>query len=185
LDTRIQSRAITSNSRGAGSSTVQEDQVCEDKMKVPRRLDRTPSYGRDDKGFTLVEVLIGISILTIGLLALASMQVSAIRGNSISDKTTTALALAEGKMEELLLKDYDDADLKDSNPFNNSDLSSITRVDHEEKDVSETGDVGAGRFRRIWNVAESSDPALKTVTLIVSWDNDRHRVSFTSCINRQ
>lgn len=147
----------------------------------------TPSLSlkeQGEAGFTLVEALIAVATLTVGLLALASMQVSAIRGTSISDKTTTALALAQGKMEDLLLKDYQDSDLRDSNPFNNSDLSSITSVDHEEKEVTETGDVGGGIYHRIWNVAESSDPPIKTVTVIVCWDNDRHSVSFTSCINR-
>lgn len=145
---------------------------------------KTLIFFKDRGGFTLVEVLIGVSILTVGLLALASMQVSAIRGNSMSDKTTTALALAEAKMEELLLKDFDDPDLKDSNSLNNNDLSSTTKVDHEEKGVTETGVVGGGDFHRIWNVAETSNPPIKTVTIIVSWDEGKHRVSFTSCINR-
>ncbi|MBW1999787.1 MAG: prepilin-type N-terminal cleavage/methylation domain-containing protein [Deltaproteobacteria bacterium] len=144
----------------------------------------TVLFFKDRGGFTLVEVLIGASILTVGLLALASMQVSAIRGNAMSDRTTTALALAEAKMEELLLKDFDDPDLRDSNPLNNSDLPSMARVDHEEKGVTETGDVGEGPFRRIWNVAETSNPAVKTITVIVSWDEGKHRVSFTSCTNK-
>ncbi|MBW2066489.1 MAG: prepilin-type N-terminal cleavage/methylation domain-containing protein [Deltaproteobacteria bacterium] len=154
-------------------------------MNCNAALSKTFRSFKDVAGFTLVEVLIGISILTIGLLALASMQVSAIRGNAMSDRTTTALALAEAKMEELLLKDFDDPDLRDSNPFNNSDLSSMAKVDHEERGVTEAGDVGGGDFHRIWNVAETSDPPIKTITVIVSWDEDKHRVSFTSCINRQ
>jgi type IV pilus assembly protein PilV len=56
--------------------------------------------------FTVIEVLIAITILAIGLLGIASMQMNAIRGNSLSDIITCALALAEDKMEELMGLDY-------------------------------------------------------------------------------
>lgn len=52
-------------------------------------------------GFTLVEVLIALTIFAIGLLALAGMQVTAIRGNSTSQSLTSATSLAEGTMEWL------------------------------------------------------------------------------------
>jgi len=37
-----------------------------------------------EKGFTLLEVIVAISILSFGLLAIASMQISAMRGNSFA-----------------------------------------------------------------------------------------------------
>lgn len=131
-------------------------------------------------GFTLIEVLIAISILTVGLLGVASMQISAMKGNYFSDKVTTALCLAEEKMEDLLAKDFSDADLSDSNILNNTNLASTTSVDSQEN-VNAAGQVVAGGFyRRIWNIRDDTDPVMKTVAVIVTWDNNRHRVSVTS-----
>ena len=56
---------------------------------------------KSENGFTLVEVLIALTIFAIGLLALASMQISAIQGNSTSQRVTAATTLAEGAMEWL------------------------------------------------------------------------------------
>ena len=71
-------------------------------------------------GFTLIEVLVAIVILTVGLLAVGTMQISAIRGNFMSGNTSIALSLASERMEDLLNKDYNHADLADSNTSNNS-----------------------------------------------------------------
>jgi type IV pilus modification protein PilV len=133
-------------------------------------------------GFTLIEVLVAIVILTVGLLAVGTMQISAIRGNFMGGNTSIALSLASEKMEDLLNKDYNDANLSDSNTGNNSssNLSSTTSVDHVET-VSEEGAVGAGGFyRRIWNVWNQPPPATKSVMVIVTWENNRHRVSIAS-----
>ena len=131
-------------------------------------------------GFTLIEVLVAIVILTVGLLAVGTMQISAIRGNFMGGNTSIALSLASEKMEDLLNKDYTHADLTDSITGNNSTLSSTTSVDHVET-VSEEGAVGAGGFyRRIWNVWNQPPPATKSVMVIVTWENNRHRVSIAS-----
>ena len=133
-----------------------------------------------ESGFTVLEVLIAVSILTIGLLGVASMQISAIKGNFFSDNTTTALCLAEDKMEDLMGKNFDDADLVDTTAGNNSNLDSISTVDFEET-VDADGNPGA-EYRRIWNIADSTDPQMKTVTVVVTWEGDSHRLSLTSCL---
>ena len=54
-----------------------------------------------NKGFTLIEVMIAIVILTIGLLALVSVTVMVIKGNSLNRGITTATTLANQQLETL------------------------------------------------------------------------------------
>jgi len=131
-------------------------------------------------GFTLIEVLVAIVILTVGLLAVGTMQISAIRGNFMSGNTSIALSLASEKMEDLLNKDYNHADLSDTKPTNSLSTTVTGQTDHEEK-ISEEGGVGAGGFyRRIWNIADQPPPATKAITVTVTWENNRHHVSIAS-----
>ncbi|MBW2541400.1 MAG: prepilin-type N-terminal cleavage/methylation domain-containing protein [Deltaproteobacteria bacterium] len=60
-----------------------------------RRLDRTA------RGFTLIEVVITIGILAFGLLALATVQIYAMRGGDRGRHATHAAAIAENRMEQL------------------------------------------------------------------------------------
>ena len=64
-----------------------------------------------DQGFTLIEVLIAMFIFTIGILAVASMQVSALTGNSVADRATIRIVSAQYKLEELIALPYDDPKL--------------------------------------------------------------------------
>jgi Tfp pilus assembly protein PilV len=52
-------------------------------------------------GFTLVEVMIVIGIMTFGLLSLATMQIKAMHGSDRGRHGTNAAAVAENKMEQL------------------------------------------------------------------------------------
>ena len=54
-----------------------------------------------DKGFTLIEVLIAIVVLSSGLFCMASLTVGIINGNRLSNDMTTATTLAQDKMEEI------------------------------------------------------------------------------------
>ena len=54
-----------------------------------------------DNGFTLLEVLVAIVILSIGLLGMASLTVGIINGNKFSNNMTTATTLAQDKMEDI------------------------------------------------------------------------------------
>ena len=59
----------------------------------------------NERGFTLTEVLVAMTILAIGLLAIAGMQITAIRGNSSANTITANTAVAAGIMEKLLSLD--------------------------------------------------------------------------------
>ena len=66
-------------------------------------------------GFTLLEVLVSVTILTIGLLGIAGMQLSAIRGNATARNMTEGVTWAQDRLEALLSLEYDDVMLDDDN----------------------------------------------------------------------
>ncbi len=61
---------------------------------------------RKENGYTLIEVLIALSIFAVGLLAVAGMQTSAIRMNSTAYKLTYLSTLGMDKIEELSALPY-------------------------------------------------------------------------------
>ena len=56
---------------------------------------------RLQRGLSLVEVFVALLVLSVGLIALAKLQVDLVRGSSDARTRTTALALAEEKIEDL------------------------------------------------------------------------------------
>jgi len=65
------------------------------------------SGSRNNRGFTLVEIMIAVFILVVALLGLISVTVMVIKGNSFSKTMTTATTLAKDKMEQLKNTGYD------------------------------------------------------------------------------
>jgi type IV pilus assembly protein PilV len=61
-----------------------------------------------EQGFTLVEVLVALTIFAIGLLALAGMQITGIQGSNRAQSMSAKNALAEGIAEEILAMDGSD-----------------------------------------------------------------------------
>ena len=68
------------------------------------------------KGFTLIEVLIVMAIFSIGILAVAALQITSTKGNASARRITEATALAENQIEDLMQLPYSHSDL---NPDNN------------------------------------------------------------------
>ena len=62
------------------------------------------SWGENrQSGYSMVEVLVAILLLTVGLLALAKMQTHAVASNNYGNQLTEATFLAQDKLEELRL----------------------------------------------------------------------------------
>lgn len=77
----------------------------------------TVHAGCDDRGFSLIEVLIAITILSFGLLAIGSMQLNSIKKNAEAQKFSTYGAAAQTSIEMLMSASYDDvtANMNNSN----------------------------------------------------------------------
>ena len=64
-----------------------------------RKSRKTSEKGRE--GFSLIEVMIAIVILTVGLLSLAQMMVVATKANALAGRMTASAALAKQQLELL------------------------------------------------------------------------------------
>ena len=115
-----------------------------------------------ESGFTLLEVMFSLVIASIGLLGLAMMQGTTIRGNSNSNRITTATILAQDKLEEF--------NTATENP-DNAQAPNLATGDGSEK-VDDEGTIGKGIFTRSWVVAEHTK-ASRLVTVTVAWSDDK------------
>ena len=101
-------------------------------------------------GFTLLEVLVAIVILTIGLLGTAGLTTGVIRGNHYSKNITSATATAQTQLESIKSSGYANA--------------TTTNF------PSDTVTMGGMTFTRTTTVTNSSPAAnMKTVSVTVSW----------------
>lgn len=66
---------------------------------------------RTDNGFTIIEVLIAMLILAVGILGLAKMQITGIKGNASARILTNRVVQTTNQIERLLLLPYEHSDL--------------------------------------------------------------------------
>ena len=99
-------------------------------------------------GFTLVEVIVSVVILTIGMTIAAGVMQGIVHKIFQSSRKTQAVYLAQSTLETLLISDYDDDDL-------NSGIH-----EHPLNPVAASGDT-AGVFTLTWNISEN-DPVDNT-----------------------
>jgi prepilin-type N-terminal cleavage/methylation domain-containing protein len=113
------------------------------------------------KGFTLIEVVAGLIILAIGLLAIATMQITSTKGSYFSSNVTQATILAQDKMEYLKNLSYGD--------------SNLSSGQHDEGTISGT------IYSRQHNVVEDEGNSMKTINVTVLWtDRVNHSISFST-----
>jgi prepilin-type N-terminal cleavage/methylation domain-containing protein len=67
----------------------------------------------DDRGFTLVEVLFAMVILTVALVALAELMAITLRAQMLGRNQTAALRMVQSKIDELIAVDFDGAEAAD------------------------------------------------------------------------
>ncbi|MGD9160533.1 MAG: prepilin-type N-terminal cleavage/methylation domain-containing protein [Desulfobacteraceae bacterium] len=131
---------------------------------------KTVKRVKGNEGFTLLEVIMAISILTIGLLAVASLQINAMRGNSMSMDYTESTERVQDRVEKLLNLDIGDAALADSDGDGTDGLD-ITGDDADHKDYGSIYNIFWNvADDKVWNGAGWRDVnGVKTIRVIVTW----------------
>jgi type IV pilus assembly protein PilV len=124
---------------------------------------------QNNEGFTLIEVLIAISIFAFGLLSVAAMQISAIQVNSTAGQITTRSTWAQDKIEELIALSYADPSIEDlGDPPSGTDSDGNT---HEET----TSD----GYTVSWTVTDDSPVSnAKLITVTVTGRGKTTQISF-------
>ncbi len=148
---------------------------------------------QDNRGFSLIEVLMALVVFSIGILAVASMQLSSITGNDRANTGSIATALASGKMDELLTMAYDRPTTLPAAvnyPLDDIDGNGAAGLLDEDAaaDHVETPLGLIGNYQVFWNVADDLPaPEMKRINVIVRWtaaDSRQHRVVLNSIKNR-
>lgn len=99
------------------------------------------------EGFTILEVMVGLIIFSLGLLLLMSMMVVSIRGNSWAEYTTQSTQLIREKIEQ---------------------------IKHDPATYLQSGSNVVGGYNVSWDVAAIT-PSLSSVKVRVRWtDSDNH-----------
>ena len=97
----------------------------------------------------MIEILVAITIFAIGMLAVASMQISGIQGNATANIVTGASNWASDKVEELIARPYDHTSLNHGTTY---------------------GPFTEGRYTIQYTVTEHAPiNNVKTIEVTVSW----------------
>jgi prepilin-type N-terminal cleavage/methylation domain-containing protein len=118
---------------------------------------------KSEEGFSLLEVLIAITILTVALLGLGLMQVTAIRANRDSYQFGQASALAEQVLEQMKAAPFDNI-ATSGGIAGGSPILSETAMDALPS--AQKAVVNGVTYYQAWDVA-GTDP--KKITTYVVW----------------
>ncbi len=131
---------------------------------------------KSQDGFGLIELLIAMTILSIGILGIMKLQMQSGFGNAASRQNSAAVNLARSKMEELKrigaysIQGGAIVGLNDTDTTN--DLANWSSPDFTEGPFNEGADTSSGGkiFTRSWNVVQDYPlTGFKTIRIRVSW----------------
>ena len=120
----------------------------------------------NNSGFTLMEVLAAMLILSIGLLGMAALITGIINSNKLSNRISTATTCAQDKMEDIRRLGYSGTPTSDTTTT--EAYNSITNY---------------SLFKRItFTDVANPDAGMKTVTVTAYWDSDAHSVELKTIL---
>jgi len=116
-------------------------------------------------GFTLIEVLVAVSIFAVGMLGLAAGAISIMRANKTAQFHTMATTLVQEKLEQLK-------------------STSVAFVSSCANNCETAPTYLGVTFTRTWDVAVNQpQPGLKQITVTIQWsDYTSHTISVISAM---
>ena len=120
----------------------------------------------NDRGISLLEVLIAMALVSFILLGFAGFSTVAIQGSAFSQKMTTAVTLAHDTLEEIRRIGYRATLLGED-----SQTESYGSIPHEPL------------FQRtVVTKANTPAPGLQTIIVKVAWDSGAHSTSLSTIL---
>ncbi len=113
----------------------------------------------NSKGFSLLEILIGLVILAVGILAIAALQMTSVRGNFFSNNLMQGTYVAQDQLEFLKNLPYDQ----------------LVAGNYNDGAITLAGVT----YNRTYNITANDD--LRIINYTVTWnDGVDHRISFST-----
>ena len=135
------------------------------------RENAIPKHNMNEQGFSLIEVLIAISIFSIGILAIASMQTTSIDSSSSAMVQTEVASWASDRIETLMALPYDDAALEPGT-YGSAVSTATDGIDNDwDGIIDEIGETGT-RNTITWTIQEDI-PINNTKTITVTVTSTR------------
>lgn len=112
----------------------------------------------NDRGFTLVEVIMASCILVVGIGIISSVITGIISKNFQNQRQTQAVIIAQNKIEELIIAGYDSPDL------------TAGQYENDMNPINALGDSN-GVFYQSWIIEDVRPiPKSKLITSRVQWE---------------
>jgi type IV pilus modification protein PilV len=110
------------------------------------------THSKKAKGFSLVEVLVALVILSISLLALAGLMVQSTKNSSWGSHMTEAATLAQDRLEALRAV-RPQTDIPEG--MNNDQVTAASGI----------------LYTRTWTVTTNAAGTLRTITISITWSD--------------
>jgi type IV pilus modification protein PilV len=117
----------------------------------------------DERGFTLVEVMISMGILAFGLLALAAMQLHALREGATGRHATVAMTIAQDQLESFQRVNFTAAALDPTGDWT-ADVAMARSLDGAATTAEEEV------YSVAWRVTNEVTSWMKRIEVRVTWD---------------
>ena len=135
-------------------------------------------------GFSLIEVLVSLAILAVGLLGLALLQITAIKGNATASKSTVATELAQDRLEKFRRSSWDNVYSSATATFGGSVTATSPDFTTLPAGAGDNVVIRGTPYFRVWRVVDASNnnlvtsgsgtsALLKTVTVWCCWQDDK------------
>jgi type IV pilus modification protein PilV len=131
-------------------------------------------------GFSLIEVLVSLVILSVGLIGTAKLQTAVLKNGSDSQARSEAITIAQSKLEEFksyeTLADYDNIQ---------SSAALISTAESQGQTLTFTVDGTSASYNINWSITENTTPNYLEVTVNVAWQDSMgspQQVSIASII---